>query len=408
MFPGFEPDRAGLYGLDPSIDLGVPRGLAIGVRRAVEAGEEFCGEFGAGCGIQAKCIRQDGLGALGHTPILRRGSLIDKRPATQVVVKFEMTLGVLLCEMASGTKPFDAATIPELFSSILRDSPGDLPHAVPVEMRAVIARCPEKEPGRRYQHVGEVVAALDAIQAGTIVPWFAWRYQLSRRRWLASATALLGVAALLAGFDVGGVRQRLMGNRPEPPIKLAVLPFEYLTGDPEQEYFSDGLTEEMITQLGRLHPRLSVIARTSSMRYKNRATPIDQIGRDLGVDYVLEGSARREGARVRIHATLVQVRDQTQRRSDSFDRELAGILSLQSDVARGVAGSLALTLLPAEQARLANARSVNPEAYEAYLKAAVHVWKLTAQEIDTAQKYFELALQKDPNYALAQLGIGMV
>jgi serine/threonine protein kinase len=93
-------------------------------------------------------------------------------------------LGVLLCEMASGAKPFDAATIPELFSSILRDSPADLPHAVPVEMRAVIARCLEKEPARRYQHTGEVRAALDAIQAGTVAPWVAWRYHLSRRRWL--------------------------------------------------------------------------------------------------------------------------------------------------------------------------------------------------------------------------------
>jgi TolB-like protein len=141
-----------------------------------------------------------------------------------------------------------------------------------------------------------------------------------------------------------------------------VLPFENLTGDPEQEYFSDGLTEELITQLGRLHPDgLSVIARTSSMRYKKRDVSVDQIGRDLGVDYVLEGSARREGNRVRISATRIEARDQTQRWTDSFDRELASILALQSDIALGVASSLALALLPAEQARLATTRSVNPE-----------------------------------------------
>ena len=165
----------------------------------------------------------------------------------------------------------------------------------------------------------------------------------------------------------------------------------------------------MITQLGRLQPqRLSVVARTSSMRYKNRATPVDQIGRDLGVDYVLEGSTRREGARVRINATLVQARDQTQRWSDSFERELASILSLQNDVARGVARSLALTLLPAEQARLASARTVNPEAYEDYLKGQVYLWKVTPQALDTAQEYFQLALQKDPNYVVAQLGMASV
>jgi TolB-like protein/Tfp pilus assembly protein PilF len=312
--------------------------------------------------------------------------------------------------MVAGTKPFDYATTPELFSSILRDAPAPLPAAVPVPMRVVIERCLEKDRNRRWQGAGEVGAALGAIEAGAAAPWSAWLYRLKRRRWLVAAAALAGIAAMLVGFDAGGVRGRLTG-RPHPaaPIRLTVLPFENLTGDPEQEYFSDGLTEEMISQLGRLQPqRLSVIARTSSMRYKNRAIPIDQIGRDLGVDYVLEGSARREGSRVRINATLIQVRDQTQRWSDSFERELSGILSLQSDVARGVAGSLALALLPAEQARLASARPVNPEAYEDYLKGQVYLWKLTPQALDRAQGYFQLALEKDPNYALAQLGIALV
>ena len=116
---------------------------------------------------------------------------------------------------------------------------------------------------------------------------------------------------------------------------MAVLPFANLSGDPEQEYLSDGLTQEMIAQLGRLHPAtLSVIARTSVMRYKKSETPIDQIGRELGVDYVLEGSAQREGGRVRITAELIKVQDQTQLWAESYERELSGILALQSDVAR--------------------------------------------------------------------------
>jgi TolB-like protein/Tfp pilus assembly protein PilF len=210
--------------------------------------------------------------------------------------------------------------------------------------------------------------------------------------------------------NVGGVRERLLGSPPAAePIKLAVLPFENLTGDPQQEYFSDGLTQEMITQLGRLHPqRLSVIARTSSMRYKNRDVPLEEIGRELGVDYVLEGSARREGSRVRISATLIQVRDQTQRWADNFDRELAGILELQSDVARGVARSLALTLAPEEQARLGRARPVNPQAYEAYLRGLSHLEKLTRADLDPALSYFETALENDPTYALAYLRIHQV
>jgi TolB-like protein len=187
-----------------------------------------------------------------------------------------------------------------------------------------------------------------------------------RRPVFVSVATLVAAAVVLVGFNLGGVRDRLGGvPRDEAPIRLAVLPFENLTGDPGQEYFSDGLTDEIITQLGRLHPRrLSVIGRTSSMRYKGRDVPLDQIARELGVDYVMEGSARRDGSRVKISASLIQVRDQTQLWSESFERELANILVLQSDVARGVARGLAINLLPAEQNRLAVTRPVNPEAYE--------------------------------------------
>jgi eukaryotic-like serine/threonine-protein kinase len=316
-------------------------------------------------------------------------------------------LGVMLCELVSGARPFNAPSTPELFSSILRDAPVALPKRVPPELRMVIERCLEKEPERRYESAREVRAALEAIHGGTTAPWTVWRARVRRRPLAAAAVGLLGAVAVLVGFNVGGARDRLVGNSPaSAPIKLAVLPFENLTGDPEQEYLSDGLTEEMISQLGRLQPqRLSVIARTSSMRYKNRAVPVDQIGRELGVDYVMEGSARREGNRLRINATLIQVRDQTQRWADSFDRELSGILTLEGDVARSVAGSLRLTFLPAEQARLASSHPVNPEAYEAYLKGRFHSEKLTQPDLNLALKYFEEALTKDPGYAPAFTGI---
>jgi len=184
-----------------------------------------------------------------------------------------------------------------------------------------------------------------------------------------------------------------------------VLPFANLTGDPDQEYLSDGLTQEMITLLGRLHPEsLGVIARTSVMRYKKTDMPIDQIGRELGVEYVLEGSARREGSRVRVSADLIQVRDQTQLWGDAFEREMAGILALQNDVAREVAKALALKLLPSEQARLATARPVDPEAHEAYLRGYHHWMQMTPGDLDIAEKYFDLSLEKNPSYAPAHVG----
>jgi tetratricopeptide (TPR) repeat protein len=165
----------------------------------------------------------------------------------------------------------------------------------------------------------------------------------------------------------------------------------------------------MISQLGRLHPGgLSVIARSSVMRYKGGATPIDQIGRELRVAYVLEGSARREADRVRITAELIQVEDQTLLWAETYERELAGILALQTEVAQEVARTLALELLPREQDYLASVRSVDSEAHDAYLKGSYHWTKLTPEGIDTAERYFELALGKDPSYAPAFQGLATV
>jgi tetratricopeptide (TPR) repeat protein len=165
----------------------------------------------------------------------------------------------------------------------------------------------------------------------------------------------------------------------------------------------------MITQLGRLHPQsLSVIARTSVMRYKKAEAPVDRIGRELGVDHVLEGSVQREGGRIRIAAELVRVRDQTQLWADTYERELSGILTVQSQVAQSVARALALKLLPAQEARLAIVRTINPEAYDAYLKGSALWQTLKAADADAAQRHFEAALERDPSYAPAHAGLAWV
>ncbi len=198
-------------------------------------------------------------------------------------------------------------------------------------------------------------------------------------------------------------------GHPAGRTMLAVLPFENLSGDSEQDYFSNGLTEEMITQLGRLQPeRLSVIARTSAMTYKGSNKTVDQIGRELGVDYLLEGSVRREGDQVRITAQLIQVRDQAHLWAQSYDRNVSSILAVQGEVARAIAGEIKVAVTPEETRRLASARPVNPDAHEAYLKGRFHWYKLSRVHLDTALDYFQLALEKDPNYALAYVGIAYV
>jgi TolB-like protein/tRNA A-37 threonylcarbamoyl transferase component Bud32 len=312
------------------------------------------------------------------------------------------SFGAVLYEVLSGRRAFRGETMGATLAAVITSEPPPLKEA-PAGVARIVGKMLAKKREARYQSAEELLADLESAATGAALT--------SRRRWLALAAALVAVIALVAGFDVRGLRTRLVTwmRAPAPSIRLAVLPFENLTGDPEQEYLSDGLTQEMIAQLGRLHPAsLSVIARTSVMRYKKTDKSIDQIGRELGVDYVLEGSARREGSRIRISAELIQVRGQSQLWAESYENELAGILALQSEVARKVAGSLALKLLPAEQARLANVRSVNPEAYDAVLKGS-HRWnKLTPGDLESAQRYFELALTKDPNYAAAYAGIASV
>ena len=187
---------------------------------------------------------------------------------------------------------------------------------------------------------------------------------------------------------------------------LAVLPFENLSGDEEQEYFSDGLTEEKIAQLGRVNPqRLGVIARTSAMRYKHTDKGVDAIGRELGVSYVLEGSVRRSATRVRVTAQLIQVSDQTHLWADTYDRSVGDMLTLQSELAQAIAAEIRVQLTPQEQGRLASLRPVNADAYEAYLKGRYFWNRRTRASLDDSVRSFGRALEIDSGYAPAYAGL---
>jgi TolB-like protein/Flp pilus assembly protein TadD len=206
--------------------------------------------------------------------------------------------------------------------------------------------------------------------------------------------------------------EQLPSNTPEESqhrekkVVLVVLPFDNLSGNPEQEYFSDGMTEEMIAQLGRVQPgQLSVIARPSSMHYKGTGKRIDEIGRELRVNYILAGSVRRVGDRVRITAQLAQVHDQTQIWAESYDRSLPDILRLQSEVAQAIASEIKLALRPREQARLLGLHPIDPDAYETYLKGRYYWNKRTEEALLKSAEYFRQAIEKNPTFALAYTGL---
>jgi len=189
-------------------------------------------------------------------------------------------------------------------------------------------------------------------------------------------------------------------------VMLAVMPFENLTGDPNKEYLADGLTEETISQLGRLNPeQLGVIARTSVMGYKYKDERLDQIGRDLSVQYVLENSLRESGDHLRLTAQLIQVKDQTHLWSQDYDYSAKDVLNVEEDVARAVAHEIRVRLAPQKQAELAQSHLVNPEAFDAYLQGYYYFERDSDKDTELAARYFERATQVDPSYALAWAGL---
>jgi TolB-like protein/DNA-binding winged helix-turn-helix (wHTH) protein/Tfp pilus assembly protein PilF len=214
---------------------------------------------------------------------------------------------------------------------------------------------------------------------------------------------------LLLATGAGWIWSRSRAQPPNGRRMLAVLPFQNLTGDSSQEYFSDGLTEEMITQLGNLDPKqLGVIARTSVMHYKNSSMPLEQIGRELGVQYLLEGGVRRDSNHVRITAQLIQVKDQTHLWARKYDRELSGLLVVQGEIAQEIADEIQLTLGDHRAQTPNAASSLSPQvyhAYDLYLKGQYFLSKRTVTGLQQAVEYFQQATTRDPNYARAYAGL---
>lgn len=230
----------------------------------------------------------------------------------------------------------------------------------------------------------------------------------SPRRWL----VLVGAIAIMAAAVTVYVQWKHSHHPAETQgrVMLAVLPFDNLTGDASQDYFSEGLTEEMITQLGRLDPaRLGVIARASVMTYQHRQKPIEQVGRELGVQYVLEGSVRRDATKVRITAQLIQVRDQTPLWARQYDRELKDLLLLQDEIAREISDEMVQIALADKKPAASIAQSpLTPQTYEAYnlyLQGQFFLNKRTVKGLTEAINYFEQATAKDPNFARAYAGL---
>ena len=225
-----------------------------------------------------------------------------------------------------------------------------------------------------------------------------------RRFLLASGILLFVSFTTLIALNVAGLRDRIFG-RPFPHIEsIAVLPLENLSGDPEQEYFADGMTEELITTLGQVSA-LRVISRTSVMRYKGTKKTLPEIARELNVDGIVEGTVLRSGNRVRVTANLLHAQSDHHLWANSYERNLGDVLTLQDEVARAIADQIKVKLTPQEHGRLARGRPINTEAHEAYLMGRYQWTRRTEESLNRSIQYFQKAIEKDPGYAPAYAGL---
>ena len=284
----------------------------------------------------------------------------------------------------------DSADNPRYIETLARRGYRLMP---PVEYpESVPATALEKDREQREQSAPEMSENAARVQENV-------QRQISPHWW--KAAVVLASVVILVG--AGYISWRHFRSAPLPrKIMLAVLPFENLTGDPNKEYLADGLTEETISQLGRLNPeRLGVIARTSVMGYKHKDVRLDQIGRDLSVQYVLEDSLRESGDLMRLTAQLIQVKDQTHLWTQDYDYPAKDILNVEDEVAKAVAREIRVRLTSRQKAELAQSHPVNPEAFDAFLQGYHFFQGSTDKDADMAAKYFERATQLDPSYALA-------
>ncbi|MBN1164865.1 MAG: protein kinase [Candidatus Krumholzibacteriota bacterium] len=358
-------------------------------------------DFGLAKSPGSSQLTQEGttLGTIAYmSPEQERGLKIDYR--TDI-----WSFGIILYEMVAGRLPFQGDYDQAVIYSILNEEPPPLTSlrtGVPLELERMVNKALAKDPDDRYQHLDEMLVDLRALHRvsgshpSVTVPAPPER---KRRRPL----YLFGLLIILVALVL--ILKDYLPGRSTPKIdSIAVLPLQNLSGDPAQEYFSDGMTEALITELSQIGA-LRVISRTSVMRYKDSEKSLPEIARELGVKAVVEGSALLAGERIRITAQLIEARTDRHLWARDYERELKDVLSLQKEVARAVAREVRVVLTPEEEAKLSEERTIDPEAQKLFLRGRYHINKLAVQEQYRGIDLMRQVVEKDPGYALAYVAI---
>jgi eukaryotic-like serine/threonine-protein kinase len=327
------------------------------------------------------------LGTMAYmSPEQARGEELDARTDL-------FSFGAVLHEMATGHPAFAGAAPAVLYDAIMNRSArpaSRLNPAVPSALEQIINKALEKDRELRYQSAADLRADLRRLaQSISVKP------------------GIVDVRPVDTTRAAASRRQGVRSARRKPIRSLAVLPLADYSRDPEQEYFADGMTEALIADLAKLGA-LRVISRTSAMRYKGTGKSLPEIAAELNVDAVVEGSVLRAGSRVRITAQLIDAATDSHLWAENYEREMQDVLILQSEVARAIAREIDVVVTSEDHRRLETTRKVHPEAYEACLKGRFHWYKLSRDHMRTAEGYFRLALDRDPDCALAYAGLANV
>jgi eukaryotic-like serine/threonine-protein kinase len=338
------------------------------------------------------------------SPEQARGKSLDAR--TDI-----FSFGVVIYELISGHAPFAGDTPSDVIAAILKTDPPPLANEnneVPRELEHLVRKCLAKDREQRYSSAHELLIDLKnpkrefEARATWMVP-----VQEGQRKPLVSRRSF--ALSILSIAVIGGLSYPFLFRRasttPEREIKsLAVLPLVNLSGDPAQEYFADGMTEALISNLAQIHALDRVISRTSVMRYKGSLKSLPEIAAELKVDAVIEGTVRRSGDRVVVTAKLIRAATDSPEWTREYSRDLSDVLKLQSDVARSVADEIRVQVTPEERTRLAAARNINPQAHEAYLLGRHHL-RTNEDDLRQAIEHFERAIKLEPDYAAAYAGL---